>query len=133
MGMRHSRTSHGTYCLEYHLVLVTRRREPCMTPEMLRFLKGECARILSLSGSELIRMDGGAAYAHLLISVPPQACLANVVNSLKSSTSRLMRGRYASYLSQYFDGPYFWDRSYLVVSSGNAPDEMVKQYIEGQG
>jgi putative transposase len=43
-----------------------------------------------------------------------------------------MRGEYTGHLKTYFWKPYFWSRSYCVVSAGGASLETLKAYIEGQ-
>lgn len=100
---------------------------------MLQYLKEECSRLLALSGTELLEVNGEADHIHLLISTPPQVCLANVINSLKSSTSRLVRKKYADHLASFYWKPYFWSRSYLILSSGGAPIEVIRRYIQEQG
>lgn len=133
MDLKCNKNCHSQYRLEYHLVLVTKYRKPCITPEMLQYLKEECSRLLALSGTELLEMNGEADHIHLLISAPPQVCLANVINSLKSSTSRLVRKKYADHLAGFYWKPYFWSRSYLILSSGGAPIEVIRRYIQEQG
>ena len=133
MELKCNKNCYSMYRLEYHLVLVTKYRKRCITPDMLQFLKEESARILALSGTELLEMNGEPDHIHLLISAPPQICLANVINSLKSSTSRLVRKRYAEHLSRFYWKPCFWNRSYLILSSGGAPIEVIKKYIQDQG
>lgn len=133
MELKCSRNCHSIYRLEYHLVLVTRYRKNCITPEIMGFLEGEFRRLLALQGVELLEMNGEADHVHLLISAPPQICLANVINSLKSSSSRLVRKQFAKHLSQFYWKPYFWNRSYLILSSGGAPIEVIRQYIQEQG
>lgn len=133
MELKCNRNCHSLYRLEYHLVLVTKYRRACMTAEIREYLIGECRRILGLYDIELIEANGEEDYLHLLISAGPQVCLATVVNSLKSATSRLVRKRYAEHLSRFYWKPYFWNRSYLILSSGGAPIEVIKQYIRDQG
>lgn len=133
MELNCNKNCHSIYCLEYHLVLVTKDRKKCITPDMLWFLKEESVRILALSGTELLEMNGEADHIHLLISAPPQICLSTMINSLKSSTSRLVRKKYAEHLSRFYWKPYFWNRSYLILSSGRAPIEVIKNYIQNQG
>ncbi len=133
MELKCNKNCHSMYRLEYHLVLVTKYRKKCITPDMLRFLKEESTRILALSGTELLEINGEADHIHLLISAPPQICLSNVINALKSSTSRLVRKKYAGHLSQFYWKPYFWNRSYLILSSRGAPIEVIKKYIQDQG
>lgn len=133
MELKCNKNCHSQYRLEYHLILVTKYRKQCITPEILAYLTQECRRILALSGTELLEINGEADHIHLLISAPPQICLANVVNSLKSATSRLVRKKYAEHLAKFYWKPYFWNRSYLILSSGGAPIEVIRKYIQSQG
>lgn len=133
MELKTNRNCHSLYRLEYHLVLVTKYRKPCISPDMLLFLREECERLLALQGIELLEMNGERDHIHLLFSAPPQVCLANIVNSLKTSTSRLVRKKFQAQLDLYYWKPYFWSRSYLILSSGGAPIEVIKQYIQNQG
>ena len=132
MDLRCNKNCHSQYRLEYHLILVTKYRKPCMTPEIIEYLIEESRRILKLSDVELLEANGEADHLHLLISAGPQICLANVINALKSATSRLVRKKYQQHLSQYFWKPYFWNRSYLILSSGGAPIEVICTYIQEQ-
>lgn len=133
MELKCNKNCHSLYRLEYHLILVTKYRRPCITPEMMEFLSAQCRRILALSGTEVLEMNGEADHIHLLISAPPQICLANVINSLKTATSRLVRKQYADHLAGFYWKPYFWSRSYLILSSGGAPIEVIRRYIQDQG
>ena len=133
MKLKYNKNCHSLYRLEYHLILVTKYRRPCITPEMMEFLSAQCRRILALSGTEVLEMNGEADHIHLLISAPPQICLANVINSLKTATSRLVRKQYADHLAGFYWKPYFWSRSYLILSSGGAPIEVIRRYIQDQG
>ena len=123
---------HAQYRLEYHLVLVTKYRKTCITEEMFRYLKAETIRILKLNEVELLEMNYEPDHVHLLISAPPQVQLSRIINSYKSATSRLVRKRFADHLARYYWKPYFWNRSYLILSSGGAPIEVIKRYIQNQ-
>lgn len=133
MELKCNKNCHSQYRLEYHLILVTKYRRSCITPEMLEYLTQECRRLLALSEAELLEMNGEADHIHLLISAPPQICLAKMINSLKSTTSRLVRKKYADHLARFYRKPYFWNRSYLILSSGGAPIEVIRRYIQEQG
>jgi putative transposase len=37
------------------------------------------------------------------------------------------------YISEYYEKPLFWSRSYMILSSGGAPIEVIRQYIQKQG
>ena len=71
MELKCNRNCHSKYRLEYHLILVTKYRKPCITPEMLQYLRRECQRLLELNGIELLEMNGETDHIHLLFSAPP--------------------------------------------------------------
>lgn len=123
---------HAQYRLEYHLILVTKYRKPCITEEVFQFLKGETVRILALSNTELLEMSYEPDHVHLLISAPPQIQLSKLINSYKSATSRHIREKFQEHLAEFYWKPYFWSRSYLILSSGGAPIEVIKKYIQSQ-
>lgn len=133
MELKCNKNCHSLYNLEYHLILVTKYRKQCISPEIMSFLREECKRLLALQKIELLEMNGEADHIHLLISAPPQICLSNVINSLKTSTSRLVRKQFVEELKPYYWKPYFWSRSYLILTSGGAPIEVIRKYIQEQG
>ncbi len=133
MELKCNKNCHSLYNLEYHLILATKYRKKCISPEIMSFLREECKRLLALQKIELLEMNGEADHIHLLISAPPQICLSNVINSLKTSTSRLVRKQFAEELKPYYWKPYFWSRSYLILTSGGAPIEVIRKYIQEQG
>jgi putative transposase len=82
---------------------------------------------------EIIEMNGEEDHLHILFSAPPQIQLSKDINSFKTVTSRLIRKEFADHLKRFYWKPYFWSRSYLILSCGGAPIEVIKQYIEYQG
>jgi len=67
-----------------------------------------------------------------MFSTPPQVQLSKVIDSLKTSTFRLIRGDYGNYLKKFYSEKYFWSRSYCIISTGGASIEVIKEYIENQ-
>jgi putative transposase len=76
---------------------------------------------------------GEPDHVHILLSAPPQASLAKLINSIKTTTSRRIRKEMPDYISEYYEKPLFWSRSYMILSSGGAPIEVIRQYIQEQG
>ena len=82
---------------------------------------------------EVIEMNGEADHIHILFDAPPQINLANTINSYKTVTSRYIRKEFPKELSKYYWRPYFWSRSYMVLTTGGATIDVIKKYIEEQG
>jgi len=123
----------STYYANYHLVLVTKHRRKCISPEMLVRLKEISTRIISTWEGELLEFNGESDHVHLLLSIPPKVAPSALVNNLKTVTARLIRKEFAGALAKVYSKPVFWSRSYCIITCGGAPLSVLKQYIEQQG
>ncbi|NCC85273.1 MAG: IS200/IS605 family transposase, partial [Clostridia bacterium] len=50
----------------------------------------------------------------------------------KSASSRLLKKEFPEIRSKLWQ-EYFWSRSYCLLTTGGAPIEVIRQYIETQG
>ena len=132
MKLKTVRNCHSKYSLNYHLILVTKYRKECITEEIFNFLKEHMIRIFKEYEIELIEMNYEANHVHILFSAPPQVTLSKIINTLKTTSSRKVRSNFKEHLDKYYWKPYFWSRSYLILSSGGAPIEIIKKYIQEQ-
>ena len=71
-------------------------------------------------------------HVHLLVSVPPNVAVSDLVKRIKGRSSRRMMAEFGELKRQYW-GRHLWARGYFAVSSGNVTDEVIKQYIESHG
>ena len=71
-------------------------------------------------------------HVHLLVSVPPDVAVSEVVQRLKGRSSRLMLQEFGELKKAYW-GRHLWARGYFVASTGNVTDEIIAEYIEKQG
>lgn len=133
MKVEYSKNRHSCYKLTYHLVVVTKYRHKCMNKEILERLKEITKGIFEDSFEcTIIEMNGEMDHFHILFEAPPQVQLSKLINSFKSVSSRYIRKEFATHLAPYYWKPYFWSPSYLIVSTGGAPLETIKKYIENQ-
>ncbi len=124
--------SHSVYNLNYHLVIVTKYRRKVITKEMLTDLKEIFSNVCAAWRCELVECNGEADHVHLLISAHPNLKLSDLVNNLKTASSRRIRRMYKAHVRQFYWKPVFWHRSYCLISAGGAPLSVLKQYIEQQ-
>jgi putative transposase len=82
---------------------------------------------------DLYILSGHSAedYVHLLVSMPPQVSVSQLMQRIKDRSSRKMLEAFGE-LSRRFWGRHPWARGYFAASSGNVTDEIIKQYIESQ-
>ena len=127
-----NRNRHSVYKLTYHLVVVTKYRHKCINKAMMERLKEIATNLLASSDCEVIEFNGEEDHIHILFDAPPQIQLSKLINSFKTVSSRYIRKEFEEHLSKYYWKPYFWNRSYLILSTGGAPIEIIKKYIEEQ-
>ena len=130
--MDYRKTSHAIYDLKYHLVWITKYRKPVLRgPIALRFRELTRQTCDSL---EVYIEKGHIAtdHVHLLVSVPPDLSVSDLVQRLKGRSSRRLMDEFGELRKQFW-GQHLWARGYFAASSGNVTDEIIKQYIESQG
>jgi putative transposase len=123
---------HSVFSLNFHLVLCTRYRNKCIDSKILERLQEIFKATLEKWDCELIEFNGEADHVHLLIATTPKVRLSDLVNNLKTISSRLIRRDFKEQLERYYRKPVFWSRSYCLLTCGGAPLSVIKQYIENQ-
>ena len=124
---------HAYYDLKYHLVFVTKYRNKCLTPEILKRLKEIFEELCEKWEVELLEFNGEEDHIHLLINAHPSLKLSTLINNFKTVSSRKIRKEYKKHFAKYYCKPVLWTRAYFVATTGGAPLEIIKKYIEKQG
>lgn len=123
---------HAVYNLKYHLVLVTKYRNKVITKEILERLGVIFSEQSEKWSVRLVEFNGEADHVHLLIDAHPSMDLSKYINSIKTVSSRLIRKEFKTHVDKYYWKPYFWTRAYCLLTTGGAPIEVIKQYIQNQ-
>lgn len=123
---------HCTFNMHVHLVFVTKYRRKVFTKEILKSLEDIFNNVCIDFDSKLIEFNGEHDHVHLLVHYPPKVAIANLVNSLKGVSSRLIRRKNYTRIQQNLWGNALWSPSYFAASCGGAPIEIIKQYIQQQ-
>ncbi|MBD0347127.1 MAG: IS200/IS605 family transposase [Coleofasciculus sp. Co-bin14] len=118
--------------LKVHLVLTTKYRRKVFNTEMLNRLHEILEDLLSKWDCKLVEFNGEADHVHVLFQYHPDIALSNLVNNLKSVTSRKLRQEFADYLASIYWKDVFWNGSYFVASCGGVTISTLRQYIENQ-
>jgi putative transposase len=130
--MEHYRkSSHTVYDIKYHLVWITKYRKPVLQGEIATRARELIREICRSYDVEIIKGHLSKDHVHLLVSVPPQVSVSQLVQYLKGKSSRKMMMEFKT-LSRTFWGRHIWARGYFVATSGNVTDEVIMKYIEQQ-
>ena len=129
---KHQDMTHANNCvyaLHYHLVLVTKRRQPVLTGPMLEAAEAAIRERCTLRGGHLEEFGAEADHIHALVSLPPAATLAEFVNAVKTTTSRRLRRDFPQLRHL---GDALWSPSYFIASAGGVPLDRIKDYVRAQ-
>ena len=130
--MEYRKTSHAVYDIKYHLVWITKYRKPVMRGEIGMRLRELIRQTCATLDVQIEKGHIAADHIHLLVSVPPNISVSELMQRVKGRSSRLMLNEYTE-LKRQFWGQHLWARGYFAASTGNVTDEIIKQYIESQG
>ncbi|MBR3601563.1 MAG: IS200/IS605 family transposase [Lachnospiraceae bacterium] len=117
------------YSCQYHVVWCPKYRRKVLAHGVdvrLKELLQEYATHLSV---DILEMEIMPDHVHILMEVAPQLGIHKVVKTLKGYTSKVLRQEFP-YLRTKM--PTLWTNSYFVSTVGDAPLEVIKQYIENQ-
>ena len=71
-------------------------------------------------------------HVHMMFRAHPKSELSKFINAYKSASSRLIKKEYPE-VRQKLWLEMFWSQSFCLLSAGDAPVEVIRQYIETQG
>ena len=123
--------SHTVYDIKYHIVWITKYRKTVLRGEIGLRLRELIRQTCEAQEVYIVKGHVAVDHVHLLLSVPPNIAVSDLVQRLKGRSSRKMLDEFGE-LRRQFWGQHLWARGYFVASSGNVTDEIIAQYIEMQ-
>lgn len=110
----------------HHIVFATKRREMTISEPHKRELYAYIYGIINNNKCYLLKMNGIGNHIHMLVDVSPTIALAELVKSIKQSSSRWLKQNSAFPM---FDS---WGKGYYAVSIGVDGIDGCARYIIGQ-
>ena len=128
------KAAHSVFSIYLHVVFVTKYRRKVLTQTMIEDMKEIFTKVLDSNQSILIECNGESDHVHLLLDIHPNNNISNLIGSLKSASSRILRKKYSQHISKFYGGKNakLWHDSKCIVSCGGAPLKLVKEYIQKQ-
>src|SRR5690242_7741149 len=124
--------NHSVFLMYYHLVLVIKYRRKVIDDTVSNRLKEIFEYISPNYNIILQEWNHDKDHIHILFKGEPNSELSKFINAYKSASSRLIKKEYSQIRKQLWK-EYFWSRSYCLLTTGGAPIDVIKQYIESQG
>ena len=130
--MKLDTNAHSVFLLHYHLILVVIYRRQVFTDEISERAKEIFSYIAPSYKIELVEWNHDKDHVHILFKGQPKTEMSKFINAYKSASSRLLKKEFPI-IRQKLWKEMFWSQSFCLLSSGGAPIEVIKEYIETQG
>lgn len=124
--------NHSVFSLNYHLVLVVKYRRKVIDDDISARLREIFEYIQPTYNITLQEWNHDQDHIQALFSAHPKSELTKFLNAYKSASSRLIKKEYPQIREKLWN-EYFWSRSFCLISTGGAPIEVIRKYIESQG
>ena len=93
-GQSYYTNRHSCYLLQYHMVLVTKYRHPVLTGGVKDVVYQTIRDIFREKGLVILEMNGEADHVHILYEADPFTSPGELVNIVKTKSSRFARKNY---------------------------------------
>lgn len=130
--MKLDTNNHSVFLLYYHLVLVVKYRRQVFDDTMSEFAKDIFLRISKLYNITLEQWNHDKDHIHIMFRAHPNTEMSKFINAYKSASSRLIKKNFPAVRRKLWK-EMFWSRSFCLLTTGGAPIEVIKKYIEKQG
>lgn len=109
-----------------HIIFSTKNREPLIHPEIEPELFPYLATTCGSLKSPALLINGTMDHVHLLVSLGRKMSVADLIEELKSSSSRWIKSKGPRYRE------FCWQHGYGAFSIGQSGVSALKEYIEQQ-
>ncbi len=130
--MKLDSNNHSVFIMFYHLVLVVKYRKKVIDNMISDRLKEIFEYIAPNYNIFLQEWNHDYDHVHILFKGHPNSEISKFINAYKSASSRLIKKENPEILLKLWK-EYFWSRSFCLITTGDAPIEVIKQYIQSQG
>lgn len=124
--------AHSVFLLHYHLIMVVKYRRKVIDDNISRRARVIFEYIAPSYGIIVEEWNHDIDHVHVMFRAQPKSELSKFINAYKSASSRLLKKEYPSIREKLWKEA-FWSQSFCLLSTGGAPIEVIRRYIESQG
>ena len=130
--MKLDSNAHSVFLLHYHLVLVVKYRREVFDNSISKRAKEIFEYIAPNYNITLQEWNHDKDHVHILFKAHPKTEISKFINAYKSASSRLLKKEFPQIRKRLWEEK-FWSQSFCLLTTGEAPIEIIKKYIESQG
>ena len=124
--------AHSVFLLYYHLILVVKYRRAVFNEVLSNRAKEIFMYIAPNYHITLQEWNYDKDHVHILFKAHSKSEISKCINAYKSASSRLLKKEFPCLREKRWK-EYFWSQSFCLLTTGVAPIEVIRQYIESQG
>ena len=124
--------AHSVFLMYYHLILVVKYRRKVFDDPVSERAREIFCYIAPNYGIEVDEWNHDGDHIHVMFRAQPKSELSKFINAYKSASSRLLKKEFPEIRSKLWKET-FWSQSFCLITAGDAPIEVIRQYIETQG
>ena len=124
--------AHSVYLMYYHLIMVVKYRREVIDNPISERAKEIWEHIAPRYGIVLEEWNHDIDHVHVMFRAQPRTEFSKFINAYKSTSSRLLKKEYPEIREKLWKEA-FWSQSFCLLTAGDAPVEVIRQYIESQG
>lgn len=113
----------------YHVVWTPKYRRPVLSGPIGERLKVIVREVCKEHDVLVEALEVMPDHVHMLLSVDPQLGIHRIIKRIKGRSARDLRKEFPELKSRL---PSLWTNSYFVATTGGAPLDVIKQYVEQQ-
>ena len=123
--------AHSVFLLHYHLVLVVKYRRQIFNDEISNRAREIFEYIAPNYNITTEEWNHDKDHVHILFKAHPNTEISRFINAYKSASSRLLKKEFPQIRQKLWE-ERFWSQSFCLLTTGGAPIEVIKKYIESQ-
>lgn len=124
--------NHSVFLLYYHLILVTKYRRQVIDDEISDYAKATFEKISKSYHITLVEWNNAKDHVYIVFKAQLKTELTKFINAYKSASSRLIKRDFPR-VKQFLWKEMFWSKSFCLLTTGGAPIDVIKRYIQNQG
>ena len=130
--MKLDSNAHSVFLLNYHLVMVVKYRRQVFDDTISNRAKSIFEYIAPDYKISLQEWNHDKDHVHILFKAHPKTEISKFINAYKSASSRLIKKDFPEIRSKLWKEA-FWSQSFCLLTTGDAPLDVIRHYIESQG
>jgi len=124
--------NHSVFLLTYHLIICIKYRRKAIDDQIANRIREIGDYIGNNYHITFLEYNHDRDHIHILFKAHPNTAISKYINAFKSASSRLIKKEFPRVRKMLWK-EMFWSPSYCLLTTGGAPLETLKKYIESQG